>query len=63
MHGLGRDEHVDITFSCMGSQVRLILEGAGVAALGAERWLTHFDRRLSRFQPGSELSHLNRDRG
>ena len=50
----------DTTFRCMGSSVRLL----GVPEAGARReraFLEQFARRLSRFEPDSELSVLNRD--
>ncbi len=50
----------DTTFSCMGSDVRLL----GVPAEDARReraFLEDFARRLSRFDPRSEVSVLNRD--
>jgi thiamine biosynthesis lipoprotein len=50
----------DTTFHCMGSQVRLL----DVPAEDARRerdFLEGFARRLSRFEPDSELCALNRD--
>lgn len=50
----------DTSFHCMGSDVRLL----GVPAADASRereFLDGFARRLSRFEPGSELTALNRD--
>lgn len=61
---------VDYTFPAMGSDVRLLI-GAGLRrtapspADAAERersYVREFARRLSRFEPASELSALNRDR-
>jgi thiamine biosynthesis lipoprotein len=52
-------EH-ELTFSCMGTDVRLI----GPDEVGLEQaraWLESFDGRLSRFRRDSELSALNRD--
>jgi thiamine biosynthesis lipoprotein len=53
----------DESFACMGTTVRLVIEGhaAGAAAAAARRYLEDFDRRLSRFRPDSELSRLNAD--
>jgi thiamine biosynthesis lipoprotein len=53
----------------MGTEVRLIVgpparpgvPSAPEAAASARAWLEEFDRRLSRFRPGSELSALNAD--
>ncbi|HET9104674.1 MAG TPA: FAD:protein FMN transferase [Solirubrobacteraceae bacterium] len=57
----------DLTFSAMGSDVRLMIGlplAAGradpaVAAEAERRWIMDFARRLSRFVPDSELSRLN----
>lgn len=57
----------DITFRSMGSDVRLIIEGAlrpgspspAQAAEEQRRWIEHFAARLSRFRAESELSQLN----
>ncbi len=60
-------EH-DVTFDCMGCEVRLLVGDAGPgeppaaeAAAAAEAWLHEFDAALSRFKPGSELVALNAD--
>jgi thiamine biosynthesis lipoprotein len=50
----------ELTFACMGTDVRLIGPDQG-ALEDARAWLHAFDRRLSRFRPDSELSALNRD--
>ena len=51
----------DATFDCMGCEIRLLLEGPDAHARGAaaQRWLSDFDARLSRFRPDSELTRLN----
>jgi thiamine biosynthesis lipoprotein len=62
------DEH-DISFSAMGTQVRLIvgpplrggLAPAAEAAASARKWIEGFDCALSRFRSQSELSRMNRD--
>ena len=53
----------DESFPCMGTTVRLVIEGHGAsaAAAAARRYLEDFDRRLSRFRLDSELSRLNAD--
>lgn len=59
----------DVSFRCMGSDVRLVvgepvrasLPSAQEAAADARRWLEDFDARLSRFRTTSELSALNAD--
>jgi thiamine biosynthesis lipoprotein len=54
---------VDRSFAALGTKVRLLVTGpdaAGRAAL-AEREIADYDRRLSRFRPGSELCTLNAD--
>ncbi len=53
----------DLGFRCMGTEVRLVVEGRGApdAADDARAWLHEADRRLSRFRPDSELSALNAD--
>jgi len=58
-------EH-DITFDCMGCEVRLLVGEAAAgeptaaeAAAEAEAWLHEFDAALSRFKPDSELVALN----
>ncbi|MCW3014466.1 MAG: FAD:protein transferase, partial [Solirubrobacterales bacterium] len=65
------DRH-DVTFRCMGGDVRLLVEGddragadvdvdvRGLAA-AARGYLLDFDERLSRFRPQSELCALNAD--
>lgn len=52
-------EH-ELTFPCMGTQVRLVVQRAGDAD-DARAWLADFDRRLSRFRSDSELCALNAD--
>jgi len=61
-------EH-DISFEAMGSHVRLLIgepgpgmPSAGEAGEGARRFVAEFEAALSRFDPASELSALNRDR-
>lgn len=61
-------EH-DVSFAAMGSHVRLLIgapaPGLPAPAEAAERareFVTEFERVLSRFDPASELSALNRDR-
>jgi thiamine biosynthesis lipoprotein len=53
----------DSTFTCMGCEVRLLMDGPGAhaRAADAQRWLRDFDTRLSRFEPASELCRLNAD--
>ncbi len=51
-------EH-ELSFPCMGTEVRLIGSDRG-ALEDARAWLASFDARLSRFRPDSELSALNR---
>lgn len=54
----------DITFGCMGADVRIMVEGGPdpeAAAANARAWLEEFAARLSRFEPGSELTALNCD--
>lgn len=60
-------EH-DVTFDCMGCEVRLLVGEGGAggpsaadAAADAEAWLHDFDAALSRFKPDSELVALNAD--
>jgi thiamine biosynthesis lipoprotein len=54
---------LDVTFTCMGCEMRLIAEGAGRRDLDAARHLLDtMDATLSRFRPGSELARLNADR-
>jgi FAD:protein FMN transferase len=54
---------LDRSFACMGSDIRLLFEvhGARVAALAddAEAYAGDFARRLTRFDPATELSRLN----
>jgi thiamine biosynthesis lipoprotein len=47
----------DVTFPSMGSHARLVVEGADAAP--ARAFLAAFERRLTRFDPASELSALN----
>jgi thiamine biosynthesis lipoprotein len=61
-------EH-DVSFEAMGSHVRLLIgePGPGLpapaeAAERARRFVAEFEATLSRFDPASELSALNRDR-
>lgn len=61
-------EH-DVSFEAMGSHVRLLigepgpgLPSAEQAAQRARRFVAEFEGALSRFDPASELSALNRDR-
>jgi thiamine biosynthesis lipoprotein len=52
----------DVTFTCMGCEMRLLAEGVDRAAIdAARRLLDAIDARLSRFRPDSELSRLNAD--
>lgn len=59
----------EISFPAMGSQIRIVVEGPAAAgapnpaeAVAAARaWTEDFVRRLSRFEPASELSGLNAD--
>jgi thiamine biosynthesis lipoprotein len=60
-------EH-DVCFAAMGSHVRLLIgePGSGLppaaeAAARARRFVAEFESALSRFDPASELSALNRD--
>ncbi|HKO39099.1 MAG TPA: hypothetical protein VJU14_12100, partial [Solirubrobacterales bacterium] len=60
-------EH-DVSFEAMGSHVRLLIgepgPGAPTVAEAAERarrTVAEFEAALSRFDPASELSALNRD--
>jgi thiamine biosynthesis lipoprotein len=61
-------EH-DVNFAAMGSHVRLLIGSPGPglppaaeAAEQAQRFVAEFETALSRFDPASELSALNRDR-
>lgn len=51
----------DLTFPCMGSQARVMVDGPPAAADTVRAWLEAFEVRLSRFREDSELSALNRD--
>jgi thiamine biosynthesis lipoprotein len=51
----------DVTFPSMGSDARLLLEGAEVQPV--HRFLIGFERCLTRFDPASELCELNRGAG
>jgi len=52
----------DVTFNCMGCEMRLLAEGVDRGAIDtARRLLDAIDARLSRFRPDSELSRLNAD--
>jgi thiamine biosynthesis lipoprotein len=53
----------DVTFPCMGSEVRLLVEGADAeASADASRgWLENYDQRVSRFRADSDLCRLNAD--
>ena len=52
-------EH-ELTFRCMGTEVRLLVpDRTGLD--DAREWLAAFDARLSRFRGDSELCSLNRD--
>ena len=52
----------DVTFTCMGCEMRLLGEGVDAAGIVAARDLLHaVDARLSRFRSGSELVRLNAD--
>ena len=52
----------DVTFRCMGTDVRLLADTGGDDVLERERrFLQDFAHRVSRFVPESELSELNRD--
>src|SRR5690242_18371568 len=61
--------HLDYTFHAMGSDVRLLIgprlrRTAPPPAAAAKReheYVLAFARQLSRFEPASELSGLNRD--
>ena len=50
----------DLSFPSMGSEARLIVDGAEVAPLRA--FLLAYEQRLTRFDPSSELCALNRSR-
>ena len=50
----------DLTFDCMGTEVRLIVADEATAAACRE-FLEDFEADLSRFRPDSELSRLNAD--
>ena len=52
----------DVTFTCMGCEMRLLAEGVDAARRrGRARLLHAIDARLSRFRPDSELARLNAD--
>ena len=53
----------DLSFACMGGTVRLCSDdpGAREHLEDARDWLRDAARRLSRFEPGSELCRLNED--
>ena len=59
----------ETTFDAMGSRIRLIIgepldpsaPSPELAGEDSRRWIRDFDFRMSRFQPDSELSALNRD--
>ena len=52
----------DLTFTCMGCEMRLIADGVADDRIRAARELLDaIDARLSRFRPDSELSRLNAD--
>ena len=59
----------DLAFHCMGSDMRVLvgeplepgMPSQAAAAEAVKTVLADFDRRLSRFNPGSELTALNRD--
>lgn len=60
---------LDVRFDAMGSHVRLLIgepaagmPSASAAAERAEAFVREFEATLSRFDPDSELSALNRDR-
>jgi thiamine biosynthesis lipoprotein len=50
----------DLTFPCMGSQARLIVDSQATAAI-CRAFLEDFEAALSRFRPDSELCRLNAD--
>ena len=59
----------EIEFRAMGSEIRIVVGDPGLdrlpapaeALASARAWIEDFDRRLSRFVPGSELCRLNAD--
>jgi thiamine biosynthesis lipoprotein len=52
----------DVTFTCMGCDMRLLAEGVNHEAIRAARTLLDaIDARLSRFRTDSELARLNAD--
>jgi FAD:protein FMN transferase len=66
---MSADTEYDLSFRCMGSQMRILVGGPlkqglpspETAARTVRRFLERFDARLSRFKQDSELSALNRD--
>jgi thiamine biosynthesis lipoprotein len=56
-------EMSDLSFRCMGCDVRVLVEGerAHAAAAAARRRLEAIDAGLSRFRPDSDLARLNAD--
>jgi FAD:protein FMN transferase len=62
--GVAEDARVaDVSFTALGTTVRVVVEGPGADALTTRaRWIVDdYDRRLSRFRPESELCALNAD--
>ena len=53
-------EQLDVRFACMGTDMRLLVDGSAHARW-ARSFLEDFDRRMSRFRADSELCALNRD--
>jgi len=54
----------DITFHCMGCELRVLVEGGAdpdAAAASAQQLLHDIDAALSRFKPESEISRFNAD--
>ena len=51
----------DTTFRCMGTDVRLLVDGPRGTLHRERAFIEGFGRRLSRFEPGSELCALNAD--
>jgi FAD:protein FMN transferase len=50
----------DVTFPCMGSQARVVVDSQATAAI-CRAFLEDFEAALSRFRAGSELCRLNAD--